>query len=295
MNAVMIIMQALNGLTIAAIYILLASGLTIVLGLQRIVNIAHGFFYMIGAYISVSVVAKMNLSFWFSLPVAFLCAALLGAVLEILGIRSLLRWKREHHHAMILTLGIALGGGEVVKMIWGAIPQLATVPASFQGVLVAGPIIYPKYWLFVVVLTIFIMAAIWVFFNMTDLGIMVRAVAADNDTAQALGTRAPMLNTLVFAFGTGLAGVAGVLAAPILGVDPNMGMELLLILFVVIILGGLGSLMGAMISAVLIGLVMSFGTAFISGTIAKILVFATMIVILIISPSGLIAQGKEID
>ena len=130
---------------------------------------------------------------------------------------------------------------------------------------------------------------------MTDLGIMVRAVAMDNEVAQALGTRAPRLNTLVFAFGTGLAGVAGVLAAPILGVDPNMGMELLLILFVVIILGGLGSLMGAMIGAAIIGLVLSFGTAFTSGTVAKILVFVTMIIILIIRPSGLIAQGKEVD
>ncbi len=295
MNATMIIMQTLNGLTIAAIYVLLASGLTVVLGMQRIVNAAHGVFYMLGAYVSLTVVSGLGLNFWLSLPAAFIVSAVLGMALEIFCIRNLIRWKREHHHPMMLTLGIAIGGGEVVKMIWGAIPQLAEVPKILQGVAVWGPIIYPKYWLFVIVFTIFTLVAIWAFFNMTGLGVTVRAVAMNNEIAQAMGANAPCLNTLVFGFGAGLAGMAGVLAAPILGVDTNMGMELLLILFVVIILGGLGSLMGAVISAVLIGLVLAFGTGLTSGTTAKIMVFVAMIVILIFKPLGLFGHGADVE
>lgn len=295
MNLNFIILQALNGLTIAAIYVLLASGLTIVLGLQNIVNVAHGVFYMLGAYFSLTVVTKLGLDFWVSLPVAFAATAVLGALLEILGIRSLIRWKRSNHHPMILTMGIALGGGEVVKMIWGAIPQMAEAPKIFQGVMAVGPVSYPKYWMLVICVTAVVMIGLWLFFSRTGLGIMVRAVAMNNEMAQAMGTNAPRLNTWVFAFGTGLAGVAGVLAAPILSIDPNMGMELLLILFVVIILGGLGSLWGTVVSAVAIGMVIAFGTAAFSGMVAKLMVFGAMIVVLIIKPYGLFATGAAVE
>ena len=295
MNPDFIILQALNGLTIAAIYVLLASGLTIVLGLQNIVNVAHGVFYMLGAYFSLTVVTSLGLNFWISLPVAFAATAALGALLEILGIRSLIRWKRPHYHPMILTLGIAMGGSEVVKMIWGAIPQMAETPAILQGVMTVGPVVYPKYWMFVIVVTAVVMIGLWLFFNRTGLGVMVRAVAMDNETAQAMGTNAPRLNTWVFAFGTGLAGVAGVLAAPILSVDPNMGMELLLILFVVIILGGLGSLWGTVVSAMVIGMLLAFGTAVFSGMVAKLLVFFVMIIVLVIRPYGLFATGAAVE
>jgi len=295
MNLNFIILQALNGLTIAAIYVLLASGLTIVLGLQNIVNAAHGVFYMLGAYFSLTVVTRLGLDFWVSLPVAFAATALLGALLEILGIRSLVRWKRSNHHPMILTLGIALGAGEVVKMIWGAIPRMAEIPIILQGVMAVGPVSYPKYWMLVIGVTVLVMIGLWLFFNRTGLGILVRAVAMNNEMAQAMGTNAPRLNTWVFAFGTGLAGVAGVLAAPILSVDPHMGMELLLILFVVIILGGLGSLWGTVISAVAIGIVIAFGTAAFSGMVAKLMVFGAMIVVLIIKPYGLFATGAAVE
>jgi branched-subunit amino acid ABC-type transport system permease component len=295
LNPTFVILQVLNGLTIAAIYVLLASGLTIILGLQNIVNVAHGVFYMLGAYMALTVINGLGLNFWVSLPVAFAATAVLGALLEILGIRSLIQWKRPHHHPMILTLGIALGGGEVVKMIWGAVPRMAETPKILQGVMIMGPVVYPKYWMFVIVIAAVFMIGLWLFFNRTGLGVMVRAVAMNNEMAQAMGTNAPRLNTWVFAFGTGLAGVAGVLAAPILSVDSNMGMELLLILFVVIILGGLGSLWGMVVSAVAIGLLIAFGTAIFSGMVAKLLVFAAMIAVLIIKPYGLFGTGAAVE
>jgi branched-chain amino acid transport system permease protein len=289
------ILQTLNGLTIAAIYILLASGLTIVFGLQGIVNCAHGFFYMLGAYLALTVVSKLGLSFWLALPVAFAGTSLLGAALEMLGIRTLMKWGREFTHNLILTLGFALLGQELVKTIWGAIPQLLDVPPALQGVLVLGSIIYPKYWFFVMAFTALVMLALYAFFTRTGVGILVRSIALNSEVSQALGTNAPRINTLIFGLGTGVAGVAGVLAGPILSVDPNMAFELLIIMFVVIIFGGLGSLAGVVVSGIVIGLVIAFGTAFLTGTVAKILAFAVMIAVLIVRPLGLFGRGTVME
>jgi branched-chain amino acid transport system permease protein len=290
-----VILQTLNGLTIAAIYVLLASGLTIVLGLQGIVNVAHGFFYMLGAYLGLTLMNKLGLSFWPSLPLAFAITFVLGAVLEISGLRALTRWGREHSQPVILTMGFAIFGTEMVKVIWGAVPQIAPVPPSLQGALVMGSIVYPKYWLFVMAFSLAIMVGLWLFFSRTGLGILVRSVTINREVSEALGTNAPLLTTMVFGLGTGVAGVAGVLAGPILSVDPNMSFELLMILFVVIILGGLGSLMGTVISGIIIGMVIAFGTVLLSGMMAKIAVFALMIVILIFRPLGLLGRGTVME
>jgi len=289
------IMQVLNGLTIGAIYILLASGLTIVFGLQGIVNCAHGLFYMLGAYLALTVVGKLGLTFWLALPAAFLVNFLLGAALEMMGIRRLVRWGREFTHNLILTLGFALVGQEVVKMIWGAVAHLANVPPSLDGVMALGPVVYPKYWLFVIAFTTLVMAGLYLLFMRTGLGILVRSIALNSEVSQALGTNAPLINTLIFGLGTGVAGMAGVLAGPILSVDPNMAFELLIIIFVVIIFGGLGSLGGVVISGIIIGEVIAFGTALMTGMVAKILAFAVMIAILIVKPLGLFGRGAVLE
>ena len=295
MNITMLSLQTMNGLTIAAIYILLASGLTIVLGMQGIINAAHGFFYMLGAYIGFTLISRTGLGFWLCLPAAFAVCALLGAGLEASGIRTLTKWNRGHVHQVVLTLGFAIVGTEVVKFIWGTVPQSTSVPSILRGAMVIGPIVYPKYWLFVIAFSFSIMVGLWIFFNWTGLGILVRSIDTNREASETLGTNAPLLTTIVFGLGTGIAGVAGVLAGPILGVDPNMGFELLMVLFVVIILGGLGSLMGTIASGVLIGLIIAYGTMLLSGLAAKILVFGVMIVILIFRPSGLLGRGTAIE
>lgn len=291
----MIILQTLNGLTIAAIYVLLAAGLTIVLGLQGIVNVAHGFFYMLGAYLGLTLMGHVSSNFWLSLGSVFVLTFLLGAGLEISGLRMLTRWKRDHTQMVILTMGFAIFGTEMVKVIWGAIPRMADVPSYLQGVLILGPIIYPKYWLFVMAFSLMIMLALWLFFTRTGLGILIRSVTINREISETLGTNAPLLSTLIFGLGTGIAGVAGMLAGPILSVDPNMSFELLMLLFVVIILGGLGSLIGSVISGVIIGMVIAFGTALLSGLLAKILVFTFMIIILIFRPLGLLGRGTAME
>ncbi|HEX9821073.1 MAG TPA: branched-chain amino acid ABC transporter permease [Methylomirabilota bacterium] len=284
-----VVLQVLNGLTIGAIYILLASGLTIVFGLQGIVNIAHGVFYMLGAYLAIGLYPRIG--FAATLLVVFLATALLGLALELGGVRPLVRWKRQGMQVLVVTLGVAIIASEVTKLIWGPVPQLSDVPAGLTGVMVLGPVVYPTYWLFVIAFTAVFMGLLALAFYRTTLGILVQSIALNSEISQAMGTNAPRINSLVFALGTGVAGVAGVLAGPILSVYPTMCFDLLIILFVVVILGGLGSLLGIVVSGVLIGLVNAFGVAYLTGTVGNIFAFAVMIGVLVFRPLGLFGRA----
>jgi len=286
---VSILLQALNGLTIGAIYILLASGLTIVFGLQGIVNVAHGVFYMLGAYLAIDLYPRLG--FVPTLLVVFVVTALLGLGLELVGIRPLVRWKRHGIQVLVLTLGVAIIAVEVTKLIWGPVPQLSEVPRGLTGVVRLGPIVYPAYWLFVMGFTAAFMALLALAFNRTTLGILVQSVALNSDISQAMGTNAPRINSMVFALGTGVAGVAGVLAGPILSVYPTMAFDLLMILFVVVILGGLGSLLGVVVAGILIGMLNAFGVAYLTGTAGNIFAFAVMIALLVLRPLGLFGRA----
>ena len=294
MTSTTFIMQILNGLTIGSIFILLSSGLTIVFGLQGIVNCAHGVFYMLGAYLAITLVPILN-SFWLALILASAFNFGLGCLMEYTGIRFLVQAKREGTHVLVMTLGLAILFRELVKIIWGAVPQQAEVPAALQGTLTWGAITYPQYWLFVILFTGAIMAGLALFFRRTGLGILVQSIAMNSEVSQALGTNAPRINTFIFGLGTGIAGIAGVLSGPILGVEPNMAFDLLIVLFVVIIFGGLGSLLGVVVSGMIVGMVISFGTALLTGMIAKILVFVVMIAILLVRPLGLFGKTGILD
>ena len=283
------VLQVLNGLTIGAIYILLASGLTIVFGLQGIVNIAHGVFYMLGAYLAITLYPRIG--FAFTVVAVFVVTALLGLGLEVTGVRPLVRWRRPGTQVLVLTLGVAIIASELTKLAWGPVPQLSDVPAGLTGVVSLGPILYPKYWLFVMAFTAVFMTALAVAFNRTTLGILVQSIALNSEISQAMGTNAPRINSMVFALGSGVAGIAGVLAGPILSVYPTMCFDLLIILFVVVILGGLGSLLGIVVSGILIGLVNAFGVAYLTGTAGNILAFAVMIAVLVFRPLGLFGRA----
>ena len=283
-----IVLQALNGLTMGAIYVLLASGLTIVFGLQGIVNVAHGVFYMLGAYLAITLYPRIG--FAATLLVVFVATGLLGLGLERAGVRPLVRWKRHGTQVLVLTLGVAIIASEVTKLVWGPVPQLSEVPRGLTGAVTLGPIVYPAYWLFVIAFTAVFMGLLALAFHRTTLGILVQSIALDSEISQAMGTNAPRINSLVFALGAGVAGVAGVLAGPILSVYPTMCFDLLMILFVVVILGGLGSLLGIVVSGVMIGLVNAFGVAYLSGTAGTIAAFAVMIAVLIFRPLGLFGR-----
>ena len=282
-------LQVLNGLTIGAIYILLASGLTIVFGLQGIVNVAHGVFYMLGAYLALSLYPRVG--FALTLVAVFLVTGALGLVLELLGVRPLVRARREGTQVLVLTLGVAIIASEVTKLVWGAVPQQSEIPPALAGVVRMGPVVYPVYWLFVIAFAAAVMGLLALVFYRTTLGILVQSIALNREISEAMGTNAPLVSSLVFALGTGIAGVAGVLAGPILSVYPTMCFDLLMILFVVVILGGLGSLLGIVVSGVLIGLVNAFGVAYLTGTAGSIFAFGVMIAVLIFRPLGLFGRA----
>jgi branched-chain amino acid transport system permease protein len=284
-----LLLQFLNGITIGAIYILLASGLTIVFGLQGIVNIAHGVFYMLGAYLGLSLYPLIG--FAATLVAVFFLVAITGLVLELTTVRPLLGWGRPGTHVLISTLALTIVASEVTKLVWGPVPQLSDVPRGLMGTMQIGPLVYPAYWLFVIAFTAALMAVLLLAFNQTTLGILVQSIALDSQTSQALGTNAPRISSLVFALGAGIAGISGVLAGPIISVYPTMCFDLLMLLFVIVILGGLGSLWGVIVGGLLVGLVQAFGTAYLSGTAGNILVFVAMIVALLFRPHGFF--GRE--
>jgi branched-chain amino acid transport system permease protein len=290
MDIFLIIIQFLNGLAIGSILILLSLGLTIIFGMRGIVNIAHGVFYMLGAYLAHTFALYLQINFAIVLIIAFGCNFLLGCLLETLAIKPLVKWNRIPIHFMIMTLGFAFISQELFKMIWGPEIKLVEIPGFLQGVVQMGPIIYPKYWLFVIGFTLVITLVISIFFNKTGIGILVQSLLMNNSVSQALGTNAALLNTLVFGFGSGVAGIAGVLAAPILTASTNMCFDMIMLMFVVIIFGGLGSLLGVVVSGLIIGMVLSFGTSLVNGTFANIFVFIVMIAILMIKPLGLFGR-----
>lgn len=281
----MVVTQVLNGLTIAAIYILLAAGLTIVFGLQGIVNVAHGVFYMLGAYLGVYLYPRIG--FAATVLVSFVATAAFGLLIELGGIRPLVRWKRPGSQVLVLTIGITIISIELTKLIWGPVPLLSDVPAMLRFTVNLGTIQYPAYWLFTMAVAAGCMVLLGFAFHRTTLGILVQSITLNSEISQAMGTNAVRINSMVFALGAGLAGVAGVFAGPILSVYPTMCVDLLLILFVIVILGGLGSLLGIVVSGIMVGLVQAFGVVYLSGTVANMLVFAVMIMTLIFKPLGL--------
>jgi branched-chain amino acid transport system permease protein len=280
--------QVMNGLTIGAIYILLASGLTIVFGLQGIVNVAHGIFYMLGAYLAIDLYPRIGLPL--TIVVVFAAVAGLGLIIERAAVRPLVNGKRDAVQVLIVTLGVAIIASELTKIIWGPVPRLAEVPPALTGSVQFVGLTYPLYWLFVIVFTAALMATLGLAFNLTTLGATVQAIALDPETAQAMGVNVPAINSLVFGLGAGVAGVAGVLAGPILSVYPTMCFDLLMILFVIVILGGLGSLLGVVVSGLLVGWVNAFGVAYLHGTTGTICVFAVMIAVLVVRPLGLLGR-----
>jgi branched-subunit amino acid ABC-type transport system permease component len=285
--------QVMNGLTIGAIYILLASGLTIVFGLQGIVNVAHGIFYMLGAYLAIDFYPHLGLPL--TIVTVFAAVAGLGLIVERTAVRPLVDARRDTVQVLIVTLGVAIIASEVTKIVWGPVPRLSEVPSALRGSTQFLGLTYPVYWLFVIVFTAALMAALGLAFNFTTLGVMVQATALDAETAQVMGINVPALNSIVFGLGAGVAGVAGVLAGPILSVYPTMCFDLLMILFVIVILGGLGSLLGVVVSGLLVGWVNAFGVAYLNGTTGTIAVFAVMIAVLVVRPLGLLGRPGILD
>ena len=256
----LVVVQVLNGLQLGVLLFLIAAGLTLVFGVMDFINLAHDVQYMLGAYFAVAFYGLVD-NFFVALMLALASALLFGLLLEFLVFRHL--YDRDHLDQVIATFGIILFLNHGVRVVWGAAPLSLPVPEFFTGsvVLMSG-LVYPVWRLVIISAGLGIAAGLYVLVTFTKVGMQVRAGATNARMVSALGVNIQRLFMIVFGFGTMLAGFAGVMIAPIISVEPGMGDSILILAFVVIVIGGVGSIRGAFIAALLIGLVDTLGRSF---------------------------------
>jgi branched-chain amino acid transport system permease protein len=276
--------QMIHGLVYGMMLFMVAAGLTLVLGMMNVLNLAHGAFYMLGAYIALSF-AKVEYGFWFALLLGPIIVGLLGMLIE----KTLLRRAHHlgHYHELLMTFGLFYILIEVTRWIWGSTPQPVSEPPILSGSieLFAGEI-YPLYRLFVLAVAVVILAWMVVTMNRTRIGIHIRAAVLDAEMVNLLGINVPRLFLLVFTAGAALAGLAGVIAAPFLAAYPSMGIDILMDCIIVIVIGGFGSVWGALVAALMLGLLQSFGILWIP-QYTMVLMFGLLAIVLIVKPTGL--------
>jgi len=294
--------QILNGLQLGVMLFLMSAGLTLVFGIMRVINLAHGSFYMIGAYVAATVTARTG-SFLLGVAVALPAAALAGMVVEFLILRRL--YHRDHLDQVLATFGLIFFFNELTRMIWGRRPLFMEVPSMLAGsVPLFGGLHYPVYRLAIILVGILVALFLYLLFSRTRLGMQIRAGATNREMIGALGVNIPLLYTLVFGLGTLLAGLAGVMAGPLFAVEAGMGDSVLILTFVVIVIGGIGSVRGALIGAILVGLVDTLARAFLpvlfrllmespssadrmGAALASMSVYIFMALVLSVKPAGL--------
>jgi len=257
MDLASFLVQLLNSVQYGLLLFLIASGLTLVFGIMGVINLAHGSFYMIGAYLAWSLTDKIG-NFWVALPVGVALTVALGMLVEWLFIRKL--YARDHLYQVLLTYGLILAFEELRAIIWGNDVHGVTVPAPFTGSIpLTETLSYPVYRLWISAVVVALAAAMYFLIQRTRLGMMIRAGASNREMVQLLGINIQMVYRFVFAFGVALAALAGMVSAPVSSVFPGMGGQVLIVSFVVVVIGGIGSVKGALVAAILIGLVDTFG------------------------------------
>ena len=278
--------QVFTGLVLGLIFVLLAIGLSLIFGLMTVVNFSHGAFYMLGAYFGFFLFGKTG-NFWFSLVVAPLMVGVFGFLVERILIRPL--YGRSPDDPLLLTFGLSLVLVEAARVIWGKFGLTFDPPKMLAGAVDLGFTFFPLYRLFVIGVTAIVLVALWLFLVKTPVGLVIRAGSRDPLMVRALGFDLGKIWMLVFAIGSALAGLAGVLAGPMRGVYAEMGVTMIIESFVVVVVGGMGSLPGAVVAGLLIGQVVSLTTFFVP-KMAEIMVFIFMAAVLLIRPSGLFGE-----
>ena len=303
----LLVVQILNGLQLGVLLFLIAAGLTLVFGVMDFINLAHGVQYMLGAYLAVMFYTLTG-SFLAALVLALAAALVLGLLLEFTVFRRL--YDRDHLDQVMATFGIILFLNQGVKLVWGAAPLSLPIPDALSGsVRLADGLLYPVWRLVIIACGLAVAALLYVLVRYTRIGMLVRAGATNATIVSALGVNIRRLFMIVFGFGTMLAGFAGIMIAPILSVEPGMGDTILILAFVVIVIGGIGSIRGAFIAALIIGLVDTLGRSFsveilrlfmnpsnarvVGPAIASMLIYLLMAVVLYVRPTGLFpAKGR---
>jgi branched-chain amino acid transport system permease protein len=293
--------QLLNGLQFGAMLFMLASGLTLIFGIMGVVNLTHGSFYMVGAYCAAFAITQTG-SFLAGILAALLGASLYGLAVEYLVIRKL--YRRDHLYQVLATFGLILFTNETVSMVFGRKPPLVNTPTLLEGSITLLPgLQYPVLRLTFIAVGAAVALGLWILVNRTRVGMLVRAGADDREMVDALGVDIRKLYTVVFGLGALLCGLAGVMAAPLLAVEIGMGERVLITTFVCIVIGGVGSVNGALVGALLVGMVDSLGRAFmpqllgglfpptisdpLAAGFASASIYVLMAIILIVKPLGL--------
>jgi branched-chain amino acid transport system permease protein len=284
----MYVSQGIHGLAYGMVLFLVASGLTLIFGMMDILNLAHAAFFMLAAYFCYQFLS-MTGNFWAALLLAPVATAFLGILLERFFLRRIHAFGLMSQ--LVLTVGFSLVILAAVKIFWGTESLPVKIPPILRGLVIFGGLDYPIYRLFVIGLTLVVLAIMALLLYKTRLGKIVRAAVSDADMVNALGINIPLVFTFVFGVGIWLAGVAGVAIAPILTVFPGLADQMGMDAFVVVITGGFGSLAGAFIVSIIFGLLSSYGVQFVS-TLAPVLMFAFMAIVLAIRPMGLFGERE---
>jgi branched-chain amino acid transport system permease protein len=306
MNLALVFEQTLNGFQSGVMLFLMAAGLTLVFGIMNMVNLAHGSLYMVGAYLA-TWFYQLTGSFAAGVALGLAGALAAGIAVEVVALRTL--YERDHLDQVLATFGLILFFNELVAMLWGRTAIFSSLPEYLQGhVELFGSVRYPLYRLLIIGVGLSVAALLWYVVVRTRLGMLIRAGASNRAMVAALGVNIRLLYTIVFGFGAALAGLAGLLSGPIYSVQPGMGELILIQVFVVIVIGGIGSIRGALAGALIVGIVDTFGRAFLrpllatvwspvvadtaGPAIASMLIYVLMAVVLAFRPAGLFPVAR---
>lgn len=284
MSADVLLLQLANGLSFGVIFALIAAGVTLMWGIMDFINMAHGELYMLGAYgVWLALVLGVG-SFWLAVPVAVIGVLGVGLALRATVLRPVL--GRAPLQTLLATYGVALILEQAVRAVFGPFSKEIALPV--KGQIVLGPLRYPTYRLVVIAIGLGLIACAWLFIQRSTYGLWIRAVAQDRAMTGALGVPVPRVYTVVFGLGSALAAFGGVLAAPLFGVGPTMGSDVILLAFIVVMIGGLGNYAGSVVGGVLIGEVIAVGAIWLQPTQAYLLALGLLLVLLLLRPTGLL-------
>lgn len=298
--------QCLNGIQISLLLFLMASGLTLIFGIMEQINLSHGSLFMLGAYFSIFF-QKLFGSFVVGLTLSVGAGFLVGVCLEYLVFRRL--YGRDHLFQVVATFGLILIFNEITRIVWGVAPQFSAIPGGLSGTVKVLGIDYPSYRVAVILCAAATAVGLFVLIQKSKLGMLIRAGADDRDMVAHLGVNVAVLYTIVFGIGAALAALAGTMAGPILSVRPGMGEQILILTFVVVVVGGLGSIQGALVGALLIGLSDTLGRAYLGPVLSLVLppatvsalssalsstfIFVIMASVLLLKPRGLFSRRER--
>ena len=285
MDFTLFLIQVLNGIQFGLMLFLMSAGLTLVVGIMNFINLAHGSLYMVGAYLAAFLQQRTG-SFFTAVVIALPLVVLLGFLLETTLLKRF--YKRDHLDQVLATFAMILFFNELIRIVFGSAAYFMDVPVILSGTLTLfGGIIYPMYRFVIIIAGLVVAGGLYYLISKTRLGMLIRAGAEDRETVNALGVNINLLYMLVFGIGAGLAGLSGIIAGPLLSVQVGMGESILIIAFVVIVIGGIGSVKGAFVAALMTGIADTFGRILLPPALASMLIYILMATILAIRPKGL--------